>query len=91
MLIVCDGAQNDASNAEKVAGAERQALDQIVGKYNISEEDIKSKPPSAGYAWSAAAWSNIQSMPEWGCASSSKRGLQGRRTVTRCLSVYSGC
>ena len=35
--------QNDASAAQQVAGVEREALKKIVGKYNMSEEDIKSK------------------------------------------------
>ena len=57
------GMQNDTSNAEQVAGAEREALNQIVGKYNISEEDIKGKLPSAGSAcqlWPGArTWLNV--------------------------------
>ena len=60
---MCGGVQNDTSNAEQVAGAERKALNQIVGKYNISEEDIKGKLPSAGSAcqlWHGAiTWQTV--------------------------------
>lgn len=51
--------QNDASAAEEVAGAERKALDQIISKYNLSEEDKKSKSPSACCASSGMAGCKI--------------------------------